>query len=669
MIRAVFSLLLLTLLATSNATVAVAQKPTDDELKTLKEQVSAMRRRLDEIRTEWADDRQNHGRSYFVGEQRVWTDYADLAVHIKAAEWIIRHDEFGKKATYQQTVTALQDADTLLRELQTRRSRDYQAGSQICGYVSKVDHSVQPYALSLPPNFDPSRSSGKRMPLYVVLHGRGGRNEVAFLAQHRGKQPGEKQTWIQIDVFGRIDNAYRWAGETDVFEAIADVSRRFPIDDRQVTLWGFSMGGAGAWHLGVHHPSQWASAGAGAGFVDFYKYQNKTEQLPDYQHKPLRIYDAINYGINLANVPFVTYGGDQDKQLKSSLLMQEQAEKHDVPLELIIGKDIGHKFTPEAEAEFQQFLARHNRQGLPKYPGPKKIRFVTFTPKYNQCFWLTVEELDEMYEEATVESDYEESSGLLSLETKNCRLLSISRDIADEISIDGEPPLPLRDAADGLLPSVYYEKLDAGWEVYDYDESRAYQELGSGRKRHDLQGPIDDAFMSSFLCVRGTGTPWSDEHQAWSDWTLERFGREFDKWMRGEIRIVNDSEVTVEMMKDSHLILFGDPGSNKLLNGMLEQLPIEWNRQEITVGGKSYPVEKHGLAMIYPNPLNPHKYIVINSGMTTHEQDFKASNSWLFPKLGDIAILNFKKTDKGYEETTTWADLFNSEWQLNESGE
>ena len=62
--------------------------------------------------------------------------------------------------------------------------------------------------------------------------------------------------------------AYRWAGETDVFEAIESVRKRYNIDPKRIALRGFSMGGGGAWHLGLHYPDQWAVVEAGAGFVE-----------------------------------------------------------------------------------------------------------------------------------------------------------------------------------------------------------------------------------------------------------------------------------------------------------------------------------------------------------------------------------------------------------------
>ncbi|MES2790067.1 MAG: hypothetical protein V4719_10625, partial [Planctomycetota bacterium] len=67
------------------------------------------------------------------------------------------------------------------------------------------------------------------------------------------------------------------------------------------------------------------------------------------------------------------------------------------------------------------------------------------------------------------------------------------------------------------------------------------------RKRKDLQGPIDDAFMQPFVCVRGTGKPWSPAQAGWANWSLDRFSKEYDKWFRGQIEIIDDTAVTDDM--------------------------------------------------------------------------------------------------------------------------
>jgi len=599
---------------------------------------------------------------------------ADAEVVAKGVEWCLRHGEFyagrNKKKSdapsawigycEKAIATGMQRADELKASQQPWSKA---AGSTIRGYVSRVDGSTQPYALSLPDGMHEA-ARGYRFPLHVKLHGRGGtRNEVRFFNEHQNKKPQDGQNWIQLDVFGRTDNAYRWSGETDVFEAMADVSRRFRIDNKRITLWGFSMGGAGAWHLGVHHPSKWSSVGPGAGFVDFYKYQKQTEQRPSYQHRGLHIYDSIDYALNMFNVPFCTYGGELDAQLVASTKMIERGKELGVDATLLIGPGMGHKFHPDSYKEFMAFHTARSVEGRPRYPGRKRIRFVTWTLKYNRCEWLTIEEMIKPYEETRAEGGLDDD-GVLRLTTKNIAVLKIARDIADRIELDGTR-LELRSAADGLLPDVFFERSGEEWSVLNYDDSVSFQRNPGLHKRHDLQGPIDDAFMEPFVCVRGTGDPWSKETQARADATLKLFELEFDKWLRGRVPVINDADVTEDRIASSNLILFGDPGSNAVMAKVIDRLPVRWTKDGFEVNGQSYDSKTHQLSMIYPNPLNPRRYVVINSGHTMHEKDFRASNSWLFPKLGDIAVQKVDlKKDGSFEAETVWADMFDSNWKL-----
>ncbi|WP_166824936.1 prolyl oligopeptidase family serine peptidase [Thalassoroseus pseudoceratinae] len=587
---------------------------------------------------------------------------ADVEVYAKAVEWALRWNEFPKKNYFGDASKALHTG--LMRAERLKVDKPVWNGVKaktIRGYYSKIDQSVQPYALTLPNDFDPE--STKRWPLYVVLHGRANQmNEVNFIARHDGKPTPDGQSWIQLDVYGRGNNAYRWAGETDVFEAIEDVRRRYRIDHRRISLWGFSMGGAGAWHLGLHHPGKWASVGAGAGFVDFYKYQKQSEKLPPWQHSTLHIYDAVDYSMNAFNVPMIGYGGEKDPQRAAAESVAEAAKSVGIEIDLLVGKNMGHKFDEDSREKFMAFLAEKNATGRPGYPGQQELRFITYTPKYNRCDWLEVSQLGRMYEPAIVEGG-RNSEGILSLKTKNVVALKIAREVAAQIEIDGQP-LPLSFAADGLLPDVYYVHRGRGWRVLNYDESRNFDSNTDLMKRRDLQGPIDDAFMQPFVCVRGTGTPRNQAQNAWANWTFERFQREFDQWMRAEIPTVNDDELTPEMIQEKNIVLFGDPGSNSVLAKILPDLPVRWTDEKIQIADQTFNATTHGLCMIFPNPLNPNRYVVINSGHTFHEKDFKASNSWLFPRLGDVAVVKFEKTTDSYKEEIAWANIFNSGWRL-----
>jgi len=104
---------------------------------------------------------------------------------------------------------------------------------------------------------------------------------------------------------------------------------------------------------------------------------------------------------------------------------------------------------------------------------------------------------------------------------------------------------------------------------------------------------------------------------------------------------VSDADI-----KNKNLILFGDPSSNSLIAKVLPKLPIAWNKEQLTVAGQHYESGKYLPILIYPNPLNPSKYVVINSGHTFHDAEFKGTNALLFPHLGDYAVVRPMPTAK-----------------------
>ncbi len=162
---------------------------------------------------------------------------------------------------------------------------------------------------------------------------------------------------------------------------------------------------------------------------------------------------------------------------------------------------------------------------------------------------------------------------------------------------------------------------------------------GASGKRPGLQGPIDDAFTTPFLCVRGTGKAWNPAVQAWADANLRRFAYEWDRYFRGELPVKDDRTVTDEDVRRCNLILFGDPGSNRWIERVLPKLPIRWTRDELQVGGERYTADDHAPVLIQPNPLAPGRYVVLNSGHTFHEKELASLNYLLFPRLGDWAVL------------------------------
>ena len=132
------------------------------------------------------------------------------------------------------------------------------------GYVSRIDRSVQPYVLAVPPNFNSAdKATSYRFDFWC--HGRG--EDLMELKFIRGKGESAPDHFV-VNLYGRYCNANKFAGEIDLLEALEDVKKRYPVDENRLVDIGFSMGGAAAWQFAVHYTDLFAAASPGAGFSE-----------------------------------------------------------------------------------------------------------------------------------------------------------------------------------------------------------------------------------------------------------------------------------------------------------------------------------------------------------------------------------------------------------------
>lgn len=81
-------------------------------------------------------------------------------------------------------------------------------------------------------------------------------------------------------------------------------------------------------------------------------------------------------------------------------------------------------------------------------------------------------------------------------------------------------------------------------------------------KQHHLQGPIDDAFLNSFLIMNPTGRP---KYPQMAELLRTKEAHALKEWRgqwRGEAKQKNDTDITDADIRDNNLILWGDEGSN-----------------------------------------------------------------------------------------------------------
>jgi dienelactone hydrolase len=452
------------------------------------------------------------------------------------------------------------------------------------------------------------------------LHGRG-ETSRAVVRQRRQKSVGEfaPADTIVLHLYGRFCNASKFAGEVDLFEALESVKKRYPIDENRLVVRGFSMGGASTWHIAAHHAGVWAAANPGAGFAETPIYAGiSKESVKDapWQATLWHWYNATDYAVNLFNCPVVAYSGELDKQKQAADIMAKAMKDEGLDLIHVIGPKTEHKYEPEAKKDVAKRVDEFAAKG--RDPNPKKIRFATWTLRYNQMKWLTVDGLEKHWERATV--DVENNGGLARATTKNVSALTIGG-LWKQVEIDGQI----------VTGNVPLKKVDGKWMNGTLDDGL--------RKRHGLQGPIDDAFMDSFVFVIPTGKPMHEKTGAWIAAEQARAVEMWRKFFRGDARVIKDDAVTSDVIASSNLVFWGDPQSNKLLEGVVEKLPIKWTPKEITAGAQKFPADSHVPVLIYPNPLNPKRYVVLNSGFTFQDQA-PASNSRHVPMLPDWAVMD-----------------------------
>ncbi|CAA9410702.1 MAG: FIG01084283: hypothetical protein, partial [uncultured Phycisphaerae bacterium] len=462
--------------------------------------------------------------------------------------------------------------------------------------------------------------------------------------------------------YGRYCCANKLAGEIDLFEAWDAVKDQYPIDPARVSLTGFSMGGGAVWHLAAHYGEKWCVASPGAGFSEsqrFLRLKEKGEVPPWYESALYQLYNATDHPENFLNCHTIAYAGEKDGQKQAGDVMEEALAKVGLKLERFIGPNTEHKYEPETKKQIDARVEELTKQG--KEAVPQRVWFTTYSLRYDSMQWVTVTGLERHWRKATVDAEVA-GGAAINVKTSNVAALLLkfptkngpfAPDKAVTVNVDGQKVTFPTDSA--LVGMFALRKTDGKWGV---DSTQT-----GLRKRHGLQGPIDDAFMDGFVVVKPSGAGLHDKTAGWAAGECDRAIDHWRKQFRGEARVKVPADVTDEDIARQNLVLFGDPRSNPLIARVLPKLPVEWTNDRLVVNGQSFAADRHVPVLIYPNPLNPRKYVVLNSGFTFREAD-ALNNARQTPKLPDYAVVDVQTppTKLGWGKLPK-AGFFGERWE------
>lgn len=592
---------------------------------------------------------------------------ADAEANLQVVKNLIRNpDEFFDNRVASRAVSILNDGLRRAKQIADGTANWHKLTGRVHrGTRSKVDGTAQPYRVTIPSAYDGSQP----VPLVVYLHGRGntdlgmgwvGGNDQPAGGGRGGAAAANPLEPIQLQCFGRANNSFRFAGEEDVLLAIDAVRRQYNIDPNRIVLRGFSMGSAGGYQIGMHQPDMFCALELNAGVIGT---RTSLEGISPVERAAASIYGiTVDHALNIADIPYVGFAGENDAQLRASTSIREKLVTEGFQIDqldplhwkgvntdkyFLVNPGAGHAHPRgTVKQSIDDYVAKAMEQGRKV---PDRVRYVTYNTRFNSSHWVTVDGLEEHYSRALVDAVRNADHTQVHVTTKNISRLTLA-DAAKvrQLQVDGQS-LEFAGA-----PMLKLWKNGGKWVV-----ANTLREDARLRKQHGLQGPIDDAFFDSFLCVTGSSTPWNPLAEERAAAELKWFDAQFNKVFRGEVRRKADTAVTEADIAASNLVLFGDPGSNALLAKVIGQLPIKWTKDTITVAGKEFPAGTHVPVLIYPNPLNPKRYVVLNIGQS---QELRGRAS---AQLGDVAVLKLEKNEAGeFTNAAAFAAVFNEAWEL-----
>lgn len=601
---------------------------------------------------------------------------ADIEIFLLAVEYALEFREFYAPTDMAKATALLDEAEKRAKEVGKEKSPwvDRKTGLIVAGYTPELapDETPQPYGLVIPKghNFE------EPCPLFVWLHGRGDKQTNLHFIYERMRSAGQiaPPGAIVLHPFGRQCVGFKFAGETDITEAIMDVKDRYNIDSGKVVLMGFSMGGAGAWHYGAHFAADFCAVSPGAGFAETAKYRKlKPEDFPPwYEQKLWGLYDVPCYTRNFFNLPTIAYSGENDKQIQAARIMEEAFQAEGRTLEHLIGPGVEHKYEPKTLAKLLSRLEGFAKRGQSELP--KEVHLQTRTLAYPFMHWVNAERLTEHWVDSRIDAKIV-AEKIIVMSTKNIEALSLfpyEEMKGVEISIDGDKltiKTPLK-TSDEAPAASFLHRVGGHWTEMTKFSTTLH-------KDGFVHGPIDDAFTGNgkVIVVIPTG---KSKHEKVADWAANESEHQITRWralMRGELTVKTDKEVLEELSKakedefTDNYLLWGDVDSNLLLAKWQDDLPVEWKEKTWSLGGKSYDAATTVPVLIYPSPVDSSKYVVLNSGLTFRE-GHDGTNSNQTPKLPDWAALDITvPPDANAAGKVLDAGFFDEEWNVKEKGE
>ncbi|HEY3406069.1 MAG TPA: alpha/beta hydrolase-fold protein [Ohtaekwangia sp.] len=516
------------------------------------------------------------------------------------------------------------------------------AGPQVVTFFSDADDTEQPYGLYVPKNYDES----KKYPLVIMLHGAGSNHRLA-LRRVFGKSNANGETdveatryfpeWNDVDYivaspYARGTMGYQTIAEKDVYDVLADVRKRFSIDENRIYLTGLSMGGGGTLWIGLTRPDIWAAMAPVCPAPP-----TGTELLAP----------------NALNIPMQFFHGDIDQAVPVSVSRDWVKRLKDLGTNVTYQEYPGVNHDSWVNAYKDEYIFTWFSQ-FKRNPFPDRVRFNTTNYKYNQAYWVRVDQLTP----GTLASIDVKFTAPNQLKITTAALEAFTLQLKGHPLFKADQPITYVINGGKKIKTQVTESLSlmqekGKWIVGKYEASAI-------SKKEKAEGPISEAFSSRHVYVYGTGgnpdqaeltkrRELAEEAAGWSLYRGAFLGR-----VMFFPRVLSDKEVRPSDLETCNLILFGTKETNTLIEKYSDRLPVQL---------QASAAADHGLFMVFP--VDGH-YVAVSSGLPWWAG--QQTQGFRFMPAPAVRLMDFKDfvLFKGAVGSVIAEGYFNSAWQLTE---
>ena len=555
----------------------------------------------------------------------------------------------------------LMEYDEMMLERKGQTGRIRPDGFVRLAYRDEVDGSPQYCRAYLPVDYDPA----KKWPLVIQMHGYNGANPVYvrwWSADSR--YPGvdtefsNRQGVIYMEPHGRGNTQYLGMGDSDVLHAIAEAKRLFSVDQDRVYLTGDSMGGWGTWNVSSRHPDLFAAIAPVFGGSDYHS-QMSEEDLA--KLSPLdRFFNEKQSSWSMAdgllNIPIFVHHGDADQSVNVEYsrwavrLLQRWG--YDVRYQEYPGRihEALESQSGNGNISIEWFL-QHRRN-----PDPRHVRIRSAELRNAAAYWAHVLQAASPLAFMAVDAEVVDRNAIR-LDTENVLDIALS---PSAVLVD--PAKPVKVVWNGSAQEMRLRNGELRLTAAEYKPAPVHK---NGR----LPGSTTDFAVTPFAVVIGTVSK-DPEMVALCRKQAEAFINGWRDWQKQEPRVFEDTAIEDADMAKYSLLLVGGPDANRVTALLAAKLPLRIATDGITIDGKSFPVKDAGVQMIYPNPLNPERYVWIAAGTSTDGMYFcgpNAQNLYDWDYIVMDGRIPASKQPASSLQTRVVSGMFDYNWRYSDS--